>query len=146
MKSYQTLLAIENNRNQKGNRTGLGYYTDSLPENRLKKTQFKVSENEIRKFLLLYKGISPYNESDTWMKKMLNWDLITHEKHDEYFDEVHIQENPTEFKKMHKDAWVKWMKTMNCWISFYEWYYSGSSLTASTPIPFEGKIVKMLQK
>jgi len=62
---------------------GLGY-PEEIPSYRLdprNKIPSKIqlpSDEEIIQFLKIYKGISPYDPSSEWYKKMFNWDLYTH--------------------------------------------------------------------
>jgi len=120
-------LALENARKGKQDKHGVGYFKSPLPPHRLKKTQFDVTESEIRKVLNLLKGVSPYNPQDSWMKKMINWDVVTHEKVDGFVSFSQSQPNPVQFRQTTRQEWLKYMEENNLWISFYEWYFSKST-------------------
>lgn len=129
-----------------GQNPGLGYYPTPLPANRLKPTSLNPSESEIRRFLFSYKnGSAPYDANNAQMKKMVNWDLMTHERSDEFLELAKQMPDPQKFKANAQKAWVDFMKTKNMWISFYEYYFNPPVLSKELELPqFNPNTVKLL--
>jgi len=124
----EILIAVEENRNihSKDKHPGLGFYSRPIPKERLQESpsKYKPTKAEIQKFLRIYKGISPYNSQDEWMKNMMSWDIFTHPKASQFQQEMEQSQDPKAFRCQMKEEWISYMKENNLWISFYEFYFS----------------------
>jgi len=125
-RKLNTLIQRKREEGPRRARPGLGYDEEPIPAHRLQKTKINPTESEIRRFLVLHKGSSPYNPNDIFMKKMMNWDLVTHEKSSEFMEMVEEQKEPQRFMQQAKESWMSYMKKYNMWLSFYHYFYSHS--------------------
>jgi hypothetical protein len=73
------------------------------------------SITKMHKFFTLMKGCKKWQVDKDWMKRMINWDLLTHPETIEFNASASIE-------KKHNLAqdWQSYMAVQNYWISFYE--------------------------
>ena len=147
----QTVQEIRMNETKE--KHGLGFISArKIPKSRLEENLpqscYKPSKIEIKKFLGLYKGISPYTASDEWMKKMFSWDIYTHPLAEKYKKELAaVKTERKSYAHKRKQAWLDYMKQNDCWLSFYEFYYCHGIRNWDTPLiipQFSDKIKNML--
>jgi hypothetical protein len=91
----------------------------------------RPSYPEIQKFLLLLKGCRKDTVKQEWMKEMLNWDLFTHPKAEDF-----AKNSPDTEKLRLACEWKNFMDTEGLYISFYEWnfFHQRSEKTYSKPL------------
>jgi len=131
------LVMVEERKKKKYRaRPGVGYYDKPIPQHRLKENSYYMpTESEIRKFLLVFKGTSPYDQTNDHMKKMFNWDLLTHEKYEEFRNLVNSKSDKEAFQKQCQSDWLAYMKKNNMWLSFYEFYYGQPHIEDNLVLP-----------
>jgi len=104
-------------------RYGLGYteqcdqvILDCRFNNPLPPSIQKPSIEEIHKFHSVMMGCPKNTIKETWIKKMLNWDLFTHPESSKFNISTSNKE-----KTCFSSEWHTYISKNNLWISFYEW-------------------------
>lgn len=82
------------------------------PRNKIPSKIQLPSDEEIIQFLKIYKGISPYDPSNEWYKKMFNWDLYTHQQEYRYYEEMktYSKKVRSTINKVNNENWKAWME------------------------------------
>jgi hypothetical protein len=88
----------------------------------------KPSSTEVHKFLRRAKGCPKSSISEVWMKNMLNWDLYTHPRAQEFAASTTLEEKIDLANK-----WKAYMEKNHLYLSFYEWYHTQLSLKPLKP-------------
>lgn len=86
----------------------------------------RPSSLEVKKYLRLAKGCPQNCVSEAWMKNMMNWDLYTHPRSEEFANATTLDQ-----KISLSMEWKSFMDKHHIYLSFYEWYYTRLTLTTA---------------
>lgn len=79
----------------------------------------KPSTLEVKKYLRLANGCPKSCVSEGWIKNMMNWDLYTHPRSEEFVATTTLAEKISLSKE-----WKNYMDKHQIYLSFYEWHYT----------------------